>query len=162
MSDGHEITLERTYAASVEDVWNLWTTKAGIESWWAPDGFSVEVRKLELEPGGELLYAMTATAPAQVEFMQGAGLQLTTESRKTYTEVVPGKRLAYMSLVDFVPGVEPYEFATTVDFHPCSEGVRTIETIEPMHDDEWTQRLVMGRANELDNLAKLIGRRAAS
>jgi hypothetical protein len=29
-------------------------------------------------------------------------------------------------------------------------------TIEPMHDAEWTQRLVMGRENELDNLAKVV------
>jgi uncharacterized protein YndB with AHSA1/START domain len=38
----------------------------GIESWWAPDGFAVELEKLELEPGGELVYTMTATAPEQV------------------------------------------------------------------------------------------------
>jgi uncharacterized protein YndB with AHSA1/START domain len=80
MSNEHEITIERTYDASAEEIWNLWTTRAGIESWWAPDGFTVEVRKLELEPGGELLYARTATAPEQIEFMKGAGLPLTTES----------------------------------------------------------------------------------
>ena len=57
------ITLERTYKASLQDVWDLWTTKEGIESWWGPDGFSVKVRKLDLRPGGELHYALTATAP---------------------------------------------------------------------------------------------------
>ena len=31
------ITIERTYRASVEDVWDLWTTKEGIESWWGPE-----------------------------------------------------------------------------------------------------------------------------
>ena len=61
-----------------------------------------------------------------------------------------------MSLVDFVPGVEPYEFETAVDFDQAADGVRTVMTVEPMHDDEWTQRLTMGRENELDNLAKLI------
>ena len=35
------ITLERTYKASLQDVWDMWTTKDGIESWWGPDGFSV-------------------------------------------------------------------------------------------------------------------------
>ncbi len=54
------ITLERTYQASLEEVWEMWTTPEGIESWWGPDGFAVEVRKLDLRPGGELLYAMTA------------------------------------------------------------------------------------------------------
>ncbi len=32
------ITLERTYKASLQDVWDMWTTKEGIESWWGPDG----------------------------------------------------------------------------------------------------------------------------
>ena len=29
--------------------------------------------------------------------------------------------------------------------------------IEPLHDEVWTERLEAGRANELDNLARLLG-----
>jgi hypothetical protein len=29
-------------------------------------------------------------------------------------------------------------------------------TMEPMHDDEWTARLVAGRENELANLARVL------
>ena len=42
------ITLERVYCAELQDVWDLWTTKDGIESWWGPGGFTVVVRKLDL------------------------------------------------------------------------------------------------------------------
>ena len=28
--------------------------------------------------------------------------------------------------------------------------------VEPLHDDEWTGRLVAGRNNELDNLARVV------
>jgi uncharacterized protein YndB with AHSA1/START domain len=150
------ITIERTYDASAEAVWDLWTTKEGIESWWGPDGFAVEVRRLDLRPGGELRYTMTATASAQIEFMNNAGMPLTTEARKTYTEVVAGKRLAYASLADFIPGVASYEFATVVDLLPSPGGVRVLMRVEPMHDEEWTQRLVAGRENELDNLARVL------
>jgi uncharacterized protein YndB with AHSA1/START domain len=66
-----QITIERTYGASVEEIWELWTTPAGIESWWAPK----------------------------------------------------------------------------------------VMTLDAMHDEEWTQRLVMGRENELSNLARVIERR---
>lgn len=45
------IRLERTYNASADEVWDLWTTSGGIESWWAPDGFDVKVIKLDLKPG---------------------------------------------------------------------------------------------------------------
>jgi hypothetical protein len=99
---------------------------------------------------------MTATGPAQIEFMQSAGMPLTTSSRKTFTEVVEGTRLAYDSTIDFVPGMPPYEHATVVDFAETENGVHVVMTVDPLHDEEWTQRLVAGRENELDNLAKVL------
>jgi uncharacterized protein YndB with AHSA1/START domain len=159
MPNEHKITIERDYPASVEEVWELWTSADGIAAWWAPDGFTVEVSKLDLSPGGELLYSMTATGPDQIEFMQNAGMPLRTDARKTYTDVEPGRRLAYLSLVDYAPGVEPYEHETVVDFTPSGGGVHVVMSMEPMHDEEWTQRLVAGRTNELDNLAKSIEER---
>lgn len=148
--------LERSYAAHPERIWELWTTPAGIEVWWAPDGFTTEVDELDLRPGGLLRYTMTATAPEQVEFMKQAGMPLSTESRKTFTEVSAPNRLAYLSLIDFVPGHEPYEHLTVVELTPSADGIHVVETVDPMHDDTWHQRLVAGRSNELDNLERLL------
>src|SRR5207248_7107747 len=83
-----KIVIERTYRAKAEELWELWTTKEGNESWWSPDGFTTKVLKLDLRSGGELLYEMTATDPAQVEFMKNAGMPLTNQNRITYTEVL--------------------------------------------------------------------------
>lgn len=151
-----KITIERSYPVASEHIWELWTTPEGIAAWWAPDGFTVEVSKLDLAPGGELDYSMTATAPVQIEFMQNAGMPPRTEARKTYTEVEPGRRLAYRSYVDYAPGIEPYEHETVIEFMPSGDGVRVVMSMEPMYDKDWTQRLIAGRTNELDNLAKLI------
>jgi uncharacterized protein YndB with AHSA1/START domain len=154
--------LERTYPASPDAIWELWTTRAGIESWWAPDGFEVTVDTLELRPGGKLVYTMTATAPEQIAFMQDAGMPLSTKSEKTFTEVEAPRRLAYNSLVDFVPGVEPYQFATVVDLEPAGDATKVTMTVETMHDDEWTQRLLAGRANELDKLAQAVSEQTST
>jgi uncharacterized protein YndB with AHSA1/START domain len=150
------ITIERTYRGSVEDVWDLWTTKEGIESWWGPDGFTTKVLKLDLRAGGELFYAMTATAPAQAQFMKNARMPLTTQGRITYTEVVTQKRLAYIHLADFIPGVEPYDVATLVEFHPTGQSVYMVLIFDAMHDEEWTQRAVMGQESQLGKLEKVI------
>jgi uncharacterized protein YndB with AHSA1/START domain len=158
MTSSDPIRLERHYPTSAATVWRLWTTPEGIESWWAPDGFSTEVRALDLRPGGELVHAMTATAPAMVEFMNNSGMPLTTVARKTFTEVTEPTRLAYTSLVDFVPGHEPYEHLTEVEITPDGDGVTVVMTMEPLHDDVWTERIVAGRTNELENLAAVIGR----
>lgn len=150
------ITLERTYQSSVEELWDLWTTREGIESWWGPDGFRVEVRKLDLRPGGELLYAMIATAPEQIAFMKKAGMPLAHEARATYTEVLPRRRLGYDHLADFIPGVAPYSVAYLLELHPVGQGVRMVLTFEAMHDEEWTQRAVMGWEAELGKLGKVL------
>ena len=154
------ITLERVYHADVRDVWDLWTTKDGIESWWGPGGFAVTVRKLDLRPGGELLYAMTAIDPPQVEFMKKAGMPLTQELRITYTEIVPLRRLAYVHLTDFIPGVDPYDVATLVELQPTADGVRMTLTFDAMHNDEWTERAVMGWKMELGKADALMAARA--
>jgi uncharacterized protein YndB with AHSA1/START domain len=152
--------LERSYKAPPELIWELWTTAGGIEEWWAPDGFETRVSELELATGGRLVYTMTATAPEQVEFMKNAGMPLSTESRKTFTEVSPPTRLAYLSLIDFVPDHEPYEHLTVVDISPADDLTRVVMTVDPMHDENWTERILAGRNNELDNLEAAIAQRA--
>jgi uncharacterized protein YndB with AHSA1/START domain len=57
-----KVVIERTYRARIEDLWELWTTKAGFESWWGPEGFHVEVHALEARAGGALEYDMIAHA----------------------------------------------------------------------------------------------------
>jgi uncharacterized protein YndB with AHSA1/START domain len=44
------VRLERTYEASAELIWELWTTAAGLEEWFAPDGFETRVSELDLRP----------------------------------------------------------------------------------------------------------------
>ena len=68
------VTLERSFRAPLTDVWELWTTKDGIESWWGPEGFRVEVHAIDLRPGGKLRYDMIAVAPEQIAFLKQAGM----------------------------------------------------------------------------------------
>lgn len=151
--------LERTYDAPAELIWELLTTPAGLEEWWAPDGFETRVSKLELRPGGQVHYTMTATAPEQVAFVQNLGLPLSSEFRRTLTEVSPSTRLAYLSLIDFVPDQEPYDHLTVIDIEPAGERTNVVMTINPLHDETWTQEYRDHRANELDNLEAAISRR---
>lgn len=154
------MTLERTYAADVQDVWDLWTTKDGIESWWGPGGFRVTVRSLDLRPGGELRYAMTAVEPAQVAFMQQAGMPLTQECRITFLDVQPRRRLEYVHLADFIPGVDPYDVTHTVELLATPGRVRMVLTFDAMHAEEWTARATMGWESELGTLGVALERLA--
>jgi uncharacterized protein YndB with AHSA1/START domain len=157
---GTRIVIERTYEASIDDVWELWTTKEGIESWWGPEGFLTSVHELDLRPGGVMRYAMTAVEPGQVAFMKQAGMPLTTEAHLTYIEVVSGKSIAYTHKVDFIPGVAPYDAGNKVELFAEGKNVRMVMTLDPMHSDEWTQRSVMGWESQLGKLARVIAGRS--
>jgi uncharacterized protein YndB with AHSA1/START domain len=149
-------SVKRSYAASIEEVWALWTTKSGIESWWGPEGFEVTVTSLDLRPGGELIYLMTAVAPEQVAFMKTARMPLTSECKVTYTEVSTMRRLAYKTLADFVPGVAPYEVGTVVELKAAVDGVLLVITFDAMHDDVWTERARAGHESQLRKLDALV------
>lgn len=109
--------------------------------------------KLDLRQGGELLYAMMASGPQQIEFMKKAKMPLTVEAQIRFTEVVHHKRLAYTHLADFIPGVEPYDVATEVEFQADGENVRMILTFDAMHSEEWTERARMGWEGQLGKLS---------
>jgi hypothetical protein len=103
---------------------------------------------------------MTATGPDQVAFVRDLGMPVSNEFRKTYTEVAAPTRLGYLSLIDFVPGQEPYEHLTTIDIEPVGDDrTKVVMTLDPLHDETWTHEYRDHRASELDNLAAAIGRR---
>lgn len=151
--------LERTYDAPAELIWELLTTAASLEEWFAPDGFETRVSELELRPGGQLRYTMTATGPEQVAFVRNLGMPLSSEFRRTFTEVEPPSRLVYLSLIDFIPDHQPYEHLTTIDIEAADDCTNVVMTLDPLHDETWTQEYRAHRGNELDNLEAAVRRR---
>jgi uncharacterized protein YndB with AHSA1/START domain len=152
--------LEHAYDAPATLVWELWTTAAGLEEWFASDGFHTRVSQLDLRPGGRLRYTMTATSAEQAEFVRAAGAPQSVELSKTFTEVTPPARLAYLTLIDFIPGHEPYQHLTTIDIEPAGDQAIVVMTIDPLHDEDWTRGYVAHRGEELDHLQEAIRRRA--
>jgi len=156
LTEKPKLTLERTFKASIAEVWDMWTTREGIESWWGPEGFSVAVSALDLRPGGDLLYTMSAVEAEQMEYMVKAGMPLSTDHKLTFTEVDPPRRLAYRDMADFIPGVEPYEVRTVIELEEVEDGVRMVLTFDRMHDERWTELARMGRESELARLEKVL------
>jgi uncharacterized protein YndB with AHSA1/START domain len=147
-----KVVVERTYRARAEELWALWTTKEGFESWWGPEGFRVKVHTLEARVGGALHYDMIADAPEQIEAMKRMGRPLLTATRGRFVEIRPHARLAITHVIDFLPGVTPYEFTMVVEFFPSDESVRMVVTLDPMHDAEFTRMSTVGFASQLTKL----------
>jgi uncharacterized protein YndB with AHSA1/START domain len=152
-----KVVIERTYRARVEELWELWTTKQGFEPWWGPEGFRVEVHVLEARVDGRLHYDMIADTPEMIEVMKQRGRPSSHATRARFSEIKPHERLAITHVIDFLPGVEPYESSIVVEFFPSGESVRMVITLDPMHNEEFTKMQTMGFTSQLTKLDKRFG-----
>ena len=147
------VVIERTYKAEPMELWALWTTKEGLESWWGPEGFRAEVHRIEGHLGGPLHYDMVAATPEMTAAMENMGQPASTECKGCFSEFRPYERLFLTQVIDFLPGVRPYDSRMEVDFIPAEEGhVRMIVTLSQMHDEQTTKMQQQGFTSQLSKL----------
>ncbi len=149
---GQSIVIERTYRASVADIWDLWTTKEGFESWWGPEGFGVDVHVLDARTGGELRYDMVARSPQMIAAMTQMGQPTSHPTNSRFAEVILHTRLVLTNMIDFLPGVTPYESTIAVDFVEAGGQVRMSVTLDAMHSDQFTKMQKEGFTSQLTKL----------
>ena len=152
MSDAKTITIERTYRASLHDVWELWTTKDGFESWWGPQGFRADVHEIDARQGGVLRYDMVADSAEMIAAMKQMGRPSSSSVNVRFAELKPKSRLVLRSVIDFLPGVEPYENDIAVEFTPIGDSVRMIVTVHAYHSEDFTKMAVQGMTSQLTKL----------
>jgi hypothetical protein len=98
---------------------------------------------------------MIAETPEMVAVMKELGLPASHVERARFSEFRPLERLVLAIMMDFLPGVAPYEGTLTVDFFPSGEWVRMVVTLSPMHDEEFTKMASEGLASQFRNLDRL-------
>jgi hypothetical protein len=154
------IKFDRRYAnTDLEDLWDLWTTKTGFESWWGPEGFRVEVHKLELRTGGELVYDMIADAPEQVAAMKSMNMPLSHGTRANFGAIERLKHLTLIHIIDFVPGVKPYTNRIDVEFLLEGSDARMVINVEPHNTVEWTKMAQAGMESQLTKVPGILAAR---
>lgn len=149
-------TVERMLKASPERVWSMWTTRDGLERWWGPEGFSVQVLHIDVRVGGHFELIMKTEVPEIVAALKESGMGPSHRLRGDYTEVESNRRLVYTNAVDFVPGVAPYAATTRVELTAAPGGTHLVVTNDVMHDAMWTERARMGWEQEIGKLERAL------
>ena len=97
--DLRSVELRYRFNASVEELFEAWTDPESLSEWWGPEGFHTEVLSLDLRPGGQFVFEMTA-ADGGTSRMSGV-----------FHEIVRPVRLVLEinehCSKDLPPGVEP-------------------------------------------------------
>lgn len=152
------LRIERSYRADLADLWALWTTKEGFETWWGPEGFRADVRQIEARLGGALRYAMVADTPEAIAAMEQMGAPTSTDCVGRFSQFQPHERLALTQTIDFLPGVAAYESLIEVEFFPDSDGhVRMTVKLHHMHDEQTTKMQEHGFRSQLSKLDNRYG-----
>jgi len=89
-TDKKTFTIERMLKASPEKVWMMWTTREGLERWWGPEGFNVEVLHIDVRVGGHFELIMKTEVPEIIAMLKEGGMGASSRLRGDYT-VVDGR-----------------------------------------------------------------------
>jgi hypothetical protein len=89
--------------------------------------------------------------------MKQMGRPASHATRSRFVELRPHTRLVLRNMIDFLPGVEPYESDIAVDLAPVGDGVRMIVTLGAMHNDEFTRMQKQGFESQLAKLDQRFG-----
>lgn len=147
-----KVVIERSYRATLQQVWDLWTTKEGFESWWGPQGFRADVHELDARVGGVLRYDMVADTAEAIAAMQQMGQPTSHAVISHFTKLKPRAHLTLTNVIDFLPGVAAYDSDIGVDFIADGDRVRMITTLHGMHSEEFRKMQEEGYSSQLTKL----------
>ena len=159
--DAETIRFERIYDAAIEDVWALWTTREGLEAWFAPEGMRFEVSTLDLRVGGAFNHVMTAVGTEEIAYLAQLDRPPVAQVSGRFIEIVHHRRLGIRFDIDFVPGVESYPYDMVVELHDEAGRVRMILTADRHPDAEMTRGAIMGLTSQLKRFDLAIAARTA-
>lgn len=139
-------TIERTFKASPEKVWSMWTTKEGIMKWWALSardmGYEFQVKHMDVRQGGTFAFEMK-------------GKEHTVVNHGTYNLVIPHWELGWTWHFDIflAPGEKPYDVPLFLALERLADGGTKMRfTQGPLATPEFSEG---SRQGVLANFAKL-------
>jgi uncharacterized protein YndB with AHSA1/START domain len=117
MSDlaNRTLTIEKTFNAPLQLVWDAWTQSEHILKWWAPNGMNIKVIQHDFKVGGRWKYSM----------IMSDGNEFISEG--TYKEIVALKKI--ITSADFKPMTENVELQTYFE----ADGDKTKFTFSVIH-----------------------------
>ena len=107
------VTIERTFDAPVDLIWQMWTDPEHFAAWYGPDGATIPVAKMDVRVGGTRLISMQVDTPngAMQMWFVGEYREVVDNKRLVYTESMSDEKGNMLSPADM--GMPPGHPATT-------------------------------------------------
>ncbi len=152
---GEGFRIVRYFNAPKGKVYPMWTTKEGLQKWWAASakdmGYAFKVNELDVRVGGKYDIVMSNKEHGELH------------NHGQYVEVVPNKRIVQEWLFDIFlgPGEKPYPISVTVDLEDVPNftgglGTKMTFTQGPMAKPEFTEGSRQGVIQNFTHLGKAL------
>jgi uncharacterized protein YndB with AHSA1/START domain len=107
------VTIERSFDAPVELIWQMWTDPQHFAAWYGPDGTTIPAAKMDVRVGGTRLISMRVQTPngAMQMWFVGEYREVVDNKRLVYTESMSDEKGNMLSPADM--GMPPGHPATT-------------------------------------------------
>ncbi|MEM9466766.1 MAG: SRPBCC domain-containing protein [Actinomycetota bacterium] len=110
MTEFKSVEIERTFAAPIATIWQMWTEAEHFASWYGPMGASIPTCEMNVEIGGRRHLCMemeTPNGPMQMWFV-GEYTEISPMTRLVYTESMSNEAGDVLSPADMgMPGDGP-------------------------------------------------------
>lgn len=140
---GQTLRLERLIPTSPESLFALWVEPEQITRWWAPDGYTAVVDRLEVRPGGRWRIILRD--------LTGAKLAV----GGVFHAVEPSRRLAFSWAWEEGEGKRGGKTEVTVSFEPAPGGTRLVLSHQNFNSEDARERHLTGWSAGLERLMKL-------
>jgi uncharacterized protein YndB with AHSA1/START domain len=156
-TDGHCLTITRTFDAPREQVWRRWTDETQFLCWWGPKDFSTPYAKFDLRPGGRYLTCMKG--PDGKEYWDtGTYEEIKQQNRIVYTDYFADEKGNIVAPSYYgMEGDEPVEMAVQVNLEDI--GGKTRLTLEHcgLPGGDMIEQAKEGWNQSFDKLAECLG-----
>jgi uncharacterized protein YndB with AHSA1/START domain len=156
-----QLVITRVFDAPRELVFKVWTEAEHLKHWWGPKGFSINVSKLELRPGGIFHYSMRTNdghemwgkfvykeiaAPEKLVFINSFSDKEGNTVRAPFSQTFP---LEIMNIITF----SEHEGKTTLTLRggPINANEDELKFFADMHES-----MQQGFAGTFDQLAEYL------
>lgn len=132
MTNGPDhLTIERTFAAPIELVWQMFTESEHFAAWYGPQGASIPVAEMDVTIGGRRKIGMemqTPDGPMQMWFV-GEYREIDAPGRLVYTEAMADPEGNPLTAADMgMPEGTPMETEVVVELSSTDDGTHLVLT----------------------------------
>ena len=132
------VTIERTFDASIDTVWAMWTEAEHFANWYGPMGATIPKAEMHVEVGGSRFIAMemqTPNGPMQMHFA-GEYVEITPKTRLVYTEAMADADGNLMTAEQMgMPAGSPMNTSVVVELEDLGAATRMVMTHQGVPED---------------------------